>query len=255
MKLTDLPLYIFKCVCLNLGPDHLAALIPSSVGRSGWSGVRIGAIWGLGHGVSAFILGMSFFFLKGQFTGRFAVLEKLANLAESAVGLSLVAIGIIGIKENMDSDVFERAIADSKGKTAPATLASPPEVVGLPNKEAAAIAVTSTGEARATGKSGIGGGGLRSSRAILANGMLHGFSWDGAPSIAPAVAMSSWRAAVTFLLAYSVGTMLAMSAAAGLLGELSMRLGKAYNDPRLPHKLSFGSSVLAIAIGIYWLIH
>ena len=31
-------------------------------------------------------------------------------------------------------------------------------------------------------------------RAIFANGILHGFSWDGAPSLAPALAMTSWRA-------------------------------------------------------------
>lgn len=196
------------------GPDHLAALIPSSVGRSGWKGVQIGAIWGLGHGFSAFLLGMSFFFLKGQFTGRFAVLEKLANLAESVVGLSLVAIGVIGLKENMDAE--------------PTVVLTDPPASGTKA--------------------------LRSSKAILANGMLHGFSWDGAPSIAPAIAMNSWRSAVTFLLSYSIGTMVAMSAAAGALGELSLRVGQASNDPTLPRKLSITSSVIAIIIGLYWLV-
>lgn len=195
------------------GPDHLAALIPPSIGKSGLNGVVIGALWGLGHGFSAMVLGLFAFFLKGQFTGRFSVLEKLAGFAEVTVGFSLIAIGLVGIKENMDADEF-----DGQEESATASVA------------------------------------VRSSRAIIANGVLHGFSWDGAPSLAPAIAMSSWRAAVTFLLSYSLGTMLTMSITAGALAEMSMRLGKIVNDPDLPRKLSFGSSFFAIAIGVYWIV-
>lgn len=197
------------------GPDHLAAILPPSVGQPGWYGLRIGATWGLGHGVSAIFLGLCAFFLKGRMSSKFMFLQKLSTLAESAVGVSLLAIGCIGIKENIDSDNTD-GHGDGAGTDMPLTSA-------------------------------------RSSRAIFANGILHGFSWDGAPSLAPALAMTSWRSAGSFLLAYCFGTMIAMSMTAGVVGEGSLRLGKVVNSPNLPRQLSLGSSIIAIIIGAYWI--
>jgi hypothetical protein len=84
------------------GPDHLAALLPPSVGKSGWYGLKLGATWGLGHGVSAIFLGMCAFFLKGRMSEQFSILQKLGKYTEAAVGLSLFVIGAIGVKENLD---------------------------------------------------------------------------------------------------------------------------------------------------------
>jgi len=197
---------------LNTGPDHLAAILPSSVGKSGWFGAKVGAVWGLGHGISATFLGFCVFFLKDKLGGRFAFLEKLTNVAESAVGLSLVAIGLLGVKESLESDHEEDAAFAENAKKP------------------------------------------TSYRAIFANGLLHGFSWDGAPSIAPAFAMHSWKSAVLFFGAYSFGAMVTMSLAAGLIAWLSSRMGELSNNPKLPKKLSLISSLVAVAIGLYWLI-
>ena len=76
-----------------IGPDHLAALLPTSIGKSGFYGLRIGALWGLGHGMSAMLLGLGAFFLKGRMSSKFEILEKLSSLAESIVGASLILIG------------------------------------------------------------------------------------------------------------------------------------------------------------------
>jgi nickel/cobalt exporter len=205
------------------GPDHLAALMAPSVGRSGFTGLRIGALWGVGHGISACILGLSAYFLKGQFTGKFAILEKLAHLSESVVGVSILFIGLVGIKESREAE-------DVEGTESTSTIDGK-------------VVVTKT----VTNKP-------KSYSAILANGVLHGLSWDGAPSLAPAIAMSSWRGAVTFLLSYSLGTIVTMAIAAGTLGELSMRVGKAANSPDLPRKLSLVSSLLAVTIGVYLIL-
>ena len=198
------------------GPDHLAAILPPSVGQRGWIGLRIGATWGLGHGVSAIFLGICAYFLKGRMSSKFRFLQQLSTLAESAVGVSLLAIGFLGIKENLESDNTD-GHGDGDGTD-------------------------------------LQLGGVKTSKAIFANGVLHGFSWDGAPSLAPALAMTSWHSALSFLLAYCVGTMIAMAVTAGLVGEGSVRLGKAINSPSLPKQLSFGSSCIAIIIGAYWLL-
>lgn len=196
------------------GPDHLAALLPSSVGKTGWGGARVGAIWGLGHGLSAMFLGYCAFFLKDKITGKFSFLDKLATLAETAVGVSLLAIGLLGVKESMEIEEEHAVDAMNEGK---------------------------------------GGKGSMTSRAIFANGILHGFSWDGAPSIAPAIAMTSWKAATIFLFSYSLGTIITMSISAGTIGALSTRIGKMSKTPDFPKGLSFFSSLLAVVIGLYWI--
>jgi hypothetical protein len=212
------------------GPDHLAALLPPSVGKPGWYGLKLGATWGLGHALSALLLGLGAFFLKGRLAAahHFAGLQRLSALTEGAVGLSLLFIGAMGLREN----------AAVKGDDADS-------VSGYDGSPAAGGSGDHTHD--------VGDLSAESSRAIFANGVLHGCSWDGAPSLAPALALTSWRAAVAFLLAYGVGTMAAMSLTAGLVGAGSLRLGEAVGSPRdLPRTLSVGSSVCAVAIGGWW---
>ena len=72
--------------------------------------------------------------------------------------------------------------------------------------------------------------------AVLFNGILHGFSWDGAPSLALAVA--TWRRSISFLLAYALGTMGAMSITMMLIGESTIRASEILHLPDLPQRLS-----------------
>lgn len=89
-------------------------------------------------------------------------------------------------------------------------------------------------------------------RAILLNGILHGFSWDGTPSLAPALALPSLAAVVLFLLSYAIGTMVAMSTVTTVIGEGSLRVGETLDRPDLPQKLSLVSSGLAAVVGLVW---
>lgn len=202
---------LFYSACC-LGPDHLAAILPASVGLNGIYGMKVGAIWGLGHGFSATLLGVSAFLVKGQVSQRFKFLETMSSWAENAVGISLIAIGALGLKENL--------------------LDQPDEDTEVSSKP-------------------------RNFQAIFANGVLHGFSWDGAPSLAPTLAIKSWTGILGFLLSYCIGTMLMMSIASGFLSEASRRLGNAMKDKseyNFPKQLSIGSSILAILLGIFWII-
>lgn len=47
--------------------------------------------------------------------------------------------------------------------------------------------------------------------------------------------------------------MLAMSATAAIVGEGSIRLGKATKNPDLPRNMSIVTSIIAIAIGAFWI--
>lgn len=173
----------------------------------------------MGHGVSATILGLTAFALKN----RVATMPQVKGLLigassamEIAVGASLILIGLLGIKESQEfAEEQEAELEKANGDT----------------DDAAEKA---------------------QKRAVIFNGILHGFSWDGAPSLAPAVAVATWRGSISFLLAYALGTMGAMSITTTLIGESTRRAGEILHRPDLPQKLSFFSSLLAMAVGVFW---
>lgn len=202
------------------GPDHLAALLPKCCGQRWYRAGRIGAMWGMGHGISATILGLTAFGLKSRIAtmpGIKGLLVGASSAMEIAVGFSLILIGLLGIKEAKE---WEEEIEVS------------------PQSLSAAAADTGV---KAAGK-----------RAVIFNGLLHGFSWDGAPSLAPALAVATWRGSLSFLLAYAVGTMGAMSITTTLIGEGTRRAGEVFNRPDIPQKLSLVSSFLAMGVGVFW---
>ena len=207
---------------LKLGPDHLAALLPRCCGQRWYNAGRIGILWGLGHGVSVTILGILGYALKSQLTkasGAKVILTGAAHFMEVAVGLSLIIIGIMGLKE-----------AREWGE----------EMEELPTYSLSSAVTPSEGKAN------------NGNRAVIFNGLLHGFSWDGAPSLAPALAVASWGGNLAFLSAYAAGTIGVMAIATSLIGEGTRRAGEVFNRPDLPQKLSFFTSLLAITIGVVW---
>ena len=179
----------------------------------------------MGHGVSATLLGVAAFFLKNKLShsrGGLSIQRWLAgasHVTEIAVGLSLILIGVMGIREVREWQE-EMETAQPKALSAAAAPSA-----GLKDTQ---------------------------KRAVILNGLLHGFSWDGAPSLAPAVAVATWSGNLAFLSAYAAGTMAAMAIATTLIGEGTRKAGQVMDRPDLPQKLSLISSFVAIAIGGIW---
>ena len=250
-----------QCICT--GPDHLAALLPRCIGQRWYRAVRVGAIWGIGHGLSATILGCIAFLIKRTVvsseyifrsasasgnTNLFSTFGKRclqflsargSNVMEIAVGLSLIVIGIMGLKEAREFKFeFDEPISPQ-----PQTTHSLSAAVN--------VALTDTDTYIDSSNSKLPA--IRT-RAILFNGILHGFSWDGAPSLAPALALMTWGHTITFLSSYAFGTMITMALVTTLIGEGTRRALQIFQSPDLPQKFSFASSILAISIGIVWCI-
>ncbi|CAJ1961773.1 unnamed protein product [Cylindrotheca closterium] len=205
------------------GPDHLAALLPRCCGQRWYKAGKVGALWGMGHGVSAIILGVLAFGLKAQVQkapGVKSLLTGASHVMEIAVGLSLVVIGAMGIKEAKEWEE-----ENPPGTTANSLSAAASPEVGVAEAQ---------------------------KRAVIFNGLLHGFSWDGAPSLAPALAVANWGGNIVFLTSYALGTMATMAVTTTLVGEGTRRAGEIFNRPDIPQKLSFFSSILAIVIGLIW---
>jgi hypothetical protein len=148
--------------------------------------------------------------------GAKKLLAGALHLTEIAVGLSLIVIGIMGIREAREWE---------------------DEIDGVQPQSLSAAATDA---------------GVKASQKRAFNGLLHGSSWDGAPSLIPAVAVATWSGNLAFLSAYAVGTMVTMAAVTTLIGEGTKRAGQVFQRPDIPQKLSMVSSVLAIAIGAVW---
>jgi sulfite exporter TauE/SafE len=168
--------------------------------------------------------GVTLFGIGGTNGSNFDMLHHAGSFMELAIGISLIVIGLVGIKEarewNSDDIV---ALEEGKSLSSAAT----PVDAASPS----------------TAKS-----------AVLFNGILHGFSWDGAPSLAPAVAIATWRGSLTFLVSYALGTMAAMTLATTVIGEGTRRASKKLDRPDLPRDLSVGSSFLALFVGVVWCV-
>lgn len=74
------------------GVDHLAALLPLSVG---WcrGAFTIGVRWGLGHSAGVLLVGLFAVALKHRLD-----VEGVEAWGESLVGVALVAIGLFGVR-------------------------------------------------------------------------------------------------------------------------------------------------------------
>eukprot|EP00640_Fibrocapsa_japonica_P004042 CAMPEP_0113950770 /NCGR_PEP_ID=MMETSP1339-20121228/82493_1 /TAXON_ID=94617 /ORGANISM="Fibrocapsa japonica" /LENGTH=225 /DNA_ID=CAMNT_0000958737 /DNA_START=123 /DNA_END=800 /DNA_ORIENTATION=- /assembly_acc=CAM_ASM_000762 len=195
------------------GPDHLAAVVPRCIGKRWWISMQVGALWGLGHGVSGLMMGLFAFLVKDKLNlNKSPMISNLSTWTEILVGLSLILIGFLGVKESRSFD-SDKAAAKEKLEQ----------------------------------ESGKKTGSFKS---IFFNGLLHGLSWDGTPSLAPALAFTTWRPVVGFLSAYCWGVVVSMSMCTSLIGEGSVRVGR--DNPKIPQQLSMFSSGLAIVIGLLW---
>lgn len=94
------------------GPDHFVGLMPMVVGQpiSTARAVFLGALWGSGHAVGQLFLGLGFLILQMGFL-RYAqtswVADNIAKASGGLVGLALVSIGLLGIKEAREFDQNE----------------------------------------------------------------------------------------------------------------------------------------------------
>jgi hypothetical protein len=204
------------------GPDHLAALLPFILGQKWHKAAYLGSIWGLGHGLTTSLMGVIGFYVKDSLLA-YRLLPQLANLADYAVGLTLIIIGAMGIYESRNeseleaTDENEAFIYANLLKTAESDDQDQHFLV-------AAIDVIAINP-------------LSVLFTIFLNGCFLGLSWDGLPSLAPTLALYSWQLLSAFLVAYIAGTVLTISAASGFIGESTKWLSTVTSED-LPRRLA-----------------
>ncbi|MCO5572420.1 hypothetical protein L7F22_026175 [Adiantum nelumboides] len=203
------------CLHTLTGPDHLAALAPLSIGRTKLESVAVGALWGCGHDAGQVIFGLLFLLLKGKLQ-----IELLRTWGARVVGMTLLAIGITGMKEAQEAAMVPCLAGSSSGLSAN----------GLPHMEPVITGKRNTGFA------------------TFATGIVHGLQPDALIMILPALALPSRVAGAAFLSMFLFGTVLSMSGYTAFIGSCSNALQK--RIPRITEHLAWGSSLVAILVGI-----
>ncbi|XP_076927635.1 chloroplast protein FOR GROWTH AND FERTILITY 2-like [Bidens hawaiensis] len=198
------------------GPDHLAALVPLSIGRSQVESALVGALWGCGHDAGQVIFGLLFLLLKDRLH-----IEIIRTWGTRVVGFTLLVIGAMGIREA--SEV-------------------PAPCVALENGECdVSVYEASLTDPNVTKKKKIG-------FATFATGIIHGLQPDALMMVLPALALPSRVAGAAFLGMFLVGTVIAMGSYTVFIGSCSQALKD--RIPRITETLTWISSMVAIALGL-----
>ncbi|XP_019450984.1 PREDICTED: uncharacterized protein LOC109353216 [Lupinus angustifolius] len=210
----------FFAGCLHTlsGPDHLAALAPLSIGRNRMESAAVGALWGCGHDAGQVIFGLMFLLLKDRLH-----IEIFRTWGTRVVGLTLLVIGAMGIKEA--SEVPAACVALENGECDVSVYDSPDNPL--------------------VGKKKIG-------FATFATGIVHGLQPDALMMVLPALALPSRLAGAAFLIMFLLGTVFAMGSYTVFIGSCSEALKD--RVPRITEKLTWASSLIAIALGLAILI-
>lgn len=205
------------------GIDHLAALLPLSVGRRVHA-LRAGVRWGLGHSGGVLVVGALALALEGSFD-----VEALSHRAEAVVGLVLVVIGGQAIRTALRLKVHVH----------------PHVHEGEPHAHLHAH----VGDAPAAAPGGEHP--HRHEHTAFVAGTLHGFAGTAhLLGVLPAVALPGLGPAALYLLAFAIGTILAMAAFAALVGEASARA--AQDRPVAVRGLLLVAGLATTAVGGVW---
>ncbi|XP_030523145.1 uncharacterized protein LOC115735858 [Rhodamnia argentea] len=207
----------FFAGCLHTlsGPDHLAALAPLSIGRTRLESAVVGALWGCGHDAGQVLFGLLFLLLKDRLH-----IEIIRTWGTRVVGFTLLVIGAMGIREA--SEV-------------------PTPCVALENGECDVSLYETLNNHKLGKKKKIG-------FATFATGIVHGLQPDALMMVLPALALPSRLAGAAFLLMFLVGTVFAMGSYTVFIGSCSQALKE--RVPRITEKLTWASSLVAIALGL-----
>ena len=85
------------------GADHLIAMAPSSI-TSPKIAARNSISWGLGHSSGVIILAFLAIFIKD-----ITPLSKFSNFAEFLVGISLLIVGVIAIRNSLHLNIHSHS--------------------------------------------------------------------------------------------------------------------------------------------------
>jgi hypothetical protein len=199
------------------GPDHLVAVAPLAVedGRRGW---LAGWTWGFGHASGVVVVALLAIALRDLLPS----VDVLSAWGERVVGVALIGIGLWALR---------RALNISPGAHHHGAVEHDHMHVHSGPDWARQI-----GHAHAS----------------FCMGILHGVAGSSHfLGVLPALALPTRAAAISYIAAFGVGTVAAMTAFAAIIGSAGIRV---HHRAALHRGMLLAAATLAIAVGGYWLV-
>jgi ABC-type nickel/cobalt efflux system permease component RcnA len=208
------------------GPDHLAAVAPlvADSDRRRW---RAGLLWGIGHTSGVAVVGLLALLLRSVLP-----MALISSWSERLVGIVLLIVGAWGVRRTLVTHVHSHAhFHGGSQHTHVHFHTSSPHAQEQERRELVPHSHT---------------------HASFAFGILHGLAGSShVLGILPALAMPTPAASVTYLAAYGVGNVGAMTAFASALGWMA---GTARGSGAAFYRALLGTcSLAAIVVGVVWL--
>ncbi|MDB6015929.1 MAG: High-affinity nickel transporter [Pedosphaera sp.] len=197
------------------GPDHLAAIAPLVMKqrqRAWLTGLR----WGAGHASGVVVVGILSLLLRGILP-----VDIISRWSDRLVGALLIGIGLWALRKGLQIHTHAH---EHRGEAH--------EHIHL------------HGQARKKVELHV------HTHAAFGIGTLHGLAGSSHfLAIIPSLAMPSNALAITYLVAYGAGTVLAMMAFASVIGSLTVRFAGA---AKVYRGMMFACSAVAIVVGCCW---
>ncbi len=219
------------------GPDHLAAVTPLAIDsrKRSW---MVGLGWGLGHTVGMLLIGLLFILFR-----EFLPVEGISRHSETLIGLMLIAIGAYAIVR-----VYQQ---HSHGDRPHGHFHAEPFLYAHIHRHThdhdAGHDHTHEGKRHVPA--------LKNALAALLIGIIHGFAgFSHLFALLPSLALPSVASTIVYLVAFALGTVMTMVVFAFVLGAMASRAGATENRAWLRY-FTLGGGLLAMAVGILWLIH
>jgi len=200
------------------GPDHLAAVAPLAVqdGRRGWFA---GWTWGFGHASGVVVVALVAIVLRDLLPP----IDILSAWGERVVGIALIGIGLWALR---------RGLNIAPGAHQHGALAHDHIHV-----QAGPAWARRLGHAHAS----------------FCMGILHGIAGSSHfLGVLPALALPTRGAAVEYIVAFGIGTVVAMTAFAALMGSAGARV---HHRASLHRVMMLTAATLAIGVGGFWLLY
>ncbi|MFD1615308.1 urease accessory protein UreH domain-containing protein [Gelatiniphilus marinus] len=212
------------------GPDHLAAVAPFAIERvkKAW---KVGLLWGIGHLSGMLIIGMLFLFFKDLIP-----IEKISVHSEKFVGVILFLLGLwILVKifrankkvhKHLHVHADENVIIHKHGH----------QHEGKKNHAHSHTNIK------------------QSNISTLFIGLVHGLAGIAHFLLfLPVLGFTSKSESIYYIGGFAIGTLLAMSAFAFVMGQIASFSKKDHNDSFFKG-IRIASALFAMLFGVYWII-
>ena len=226
----NLPLFaglIASVLHVIAGPDHLAAVLPFAIEskKKAW---KVGLLWGIGHLVGMILIGLLFVLFK-----ELIPIEKISEHSEQLVGIVLVGIGIWAIYK-----IFKQKKAHKH--------------THIHSEDNPMIHSHSHEHDTVENHHHKHKNEKQSGFASFSIGALHGLAGVAHFILfLPVLGFESQFKSLLYILGFGLGTVLAMTTFAFIIGKISTSARSSHNE-NFFNGIRFAGGLFAIIIGIYW---